>query len=504
MNQEIIYQNIENSIKKILNYVDDNFYSETYGLADRDFWGWRTKDFNNSSFQCLIYTLSCIKNEKRFEKIYHKYNQDKKIDSAFEAYKFGCFEELKKYKSAHEAFPYEKSFCVTSVLLFDLLSALLISNDIEGLLSEEKEILIKSAEFISKNIESHAKIGNHLMAGLASLSLFSKTIQKDNKIVQKGISEISLKLKSIWNDEGWLEEYSGADIGYLTLSLEYLTFIDKNYLKERDEWIDKITNFVKYFFHLDGSIGSFYGSRGSAIIYPSGLFKTGSIEIKNFLIEAIKNKKIPTQEDLDDTNFAPFLNSLTRGYLSLDSKITKNISLPISKDKYLKVFKNAGLVVIKNNSHQTIIDLKNGGSESNFTLTISNRGSIPTLVKNDSKKIFCALNSKYEINQESNTKIYIYSKFYKINTKPLNISNILFSRLLVPFFNLFPFVLKFGKSFLAKRYFEPGKSIGFYEKEINIENFSFDSSDSYSIPEGFRLVENYNYHPIKMASQNYI
>ena len=81
--------------------------------------------------------------------------------------------------------------------------------------------------------------------------------------------EIIKKLKGLWNDEGWIEEYGGADIGYLTLSLHYLTNIDEELLSEKETWIEAIIKFLSNFFHLDGSIGNFYGSRGSSIIYLS-------------------------------------------------------------------------------------------------------------------------------------------------------------------------------------------------------------------------------------------
>ncbi len=499
-----MHDNIENSLKRILNFVDLNPYSQTYGYADRDFWSWRTKDFNNGSFQSLIYVLACVKNLETFSGIYKKFNQNNLIDLAYDSYKKGCFKSLEKYGSTQEAFPNEKSFCVTSTLLFDLLSALKVANDIKSLSDKEKSILRNTARFISQNIETHANIGNHLLASLAALGLLSQVFDFEDKKIENGIKEIIKKIKGLWNDEGWIEEYGGADIGYLTLSLHYLTNIDEELLSEKETWIEAIIKFLSNFFHLDGSIGNFYGSRGSSIIYLSGLIQAGYKDVNDFLIQSISNKKIPLQNNLDDTNFSPFINSLVRGAIHLEEKSERNINLPLKNEKYLKIFNHAGFVIIINNSTQVIIDLKNSGTETIYTSTKSTKGNLPSIINKASNDIYCAFSSEYKIVEDSKLTISVYSEFHKVNTKPLNSLNIIGSRLLIPIFNLFPFILKFGKSFLVKRFFKPGKSVGSYSKVITIENYNYDSSDSFVIPKGYEIVSNYIHHPIKMASQNYV
>ena len=93
-------------------------------MADRNYWSWRTKDFNNGAFQCLIFSIACINNNETFNEIYKKYNQDGVLDKTYDAIKHGSFKELEKSGSSAQAFPNENSFCVTGTLLFDLLSAL--------------------------------------------------------------------------------------------------------------------------------------------------------------------------------------------------------------------------------------------------------------------------------------------------------------------------------------------------------------------------------------------
>lgn len=474
-------------------------------MSDRDYWAWRTKDFNNGGFQCLIYTVACIKYKKNFSEIYTKYNQEGLLDNVFAAVKYGSFKELEKSGGSQESFPNENSFCVTATLLFDLISAIEISNEIKDLSDDEFFILKKSAEFVSNNIEKHAKISNHLLTGLACLIKYSNLIDSKNSIVEKGIFKISSSLKELWNNEGWLEEYGGADIGYLTLSLQYLLEIDTKYFPEKEQWIGSIYSFLIYFFHLDGSIGNIYGSRGSSIIYPAGFLQSKDKVIYNFFLNSFKNKKIPLQNDLDDTNFVPFLNSLVRGVIKSRDVQQTSLKLPISNDNFVKVFDQAGFVIVKKNNKQTIIDLNKAGIEFYFSKDSKSYSKLKTIYNLKDKKFYCTLKSDFKIfNENKKITINISSKYKSINSQPLKSIELVISRLLIPIFKISPRILNYVKKIAVSQFFSPGKSIGKYSKNIIIKDFEIISEEEYSFPSSCIEVEGSNHHPIKMASQNYL
>ena len=452
----------------------------------------------------MIYSIACINYKETFKEIYVKHNKENILDKSFEALKKGTFNELKKYGSSHEAFPQEQSFCVTGTLLHDLISALSISNQISSLSEKETKILKNTSEFVAKNIESHANIGNHLLASLAGLIKFSKYLETDNKIVLKGISDISEKLEKIWHEEGWLEEYGGADIGYLSLSLQYLFEIDEVYFPKRNSWINSIMKFITNFFHLDGSIGNYYGSRGSSLIYPAAFLQSEEKNIFNFYIESFEGKKIPNHNDLDDSNFVPFINSLITGLVKASEPNSERITLPIHKEKYIKLFKEAGFLIVINNNSQKILDLNMSGQEAHFTESSGFRTGVFTIQKSNNK-IFCALNSKFSINEnDSRITISLFSKFYEVNTKPLNSKELIGSRLLIPIFNLFPSVLKIVKNIAVKKFFLLGKPVGEYKKVIEVFDYEISQEEIASYPNSFKKVDKFIHHPIKMASQNYI
>ena len=410
-------------------------------MADRNYWSWRTKDFNNGAFQCLIFSIACINNNETFNEIYKKYNQDGVLDKTYDAIKHGSFKELEKSGSSQEAFPNENSFCVTGTLLFDLLSALEISNEIKDLNSNELLILKKAAEFVSNNIETHAKIANHLLAGLASLIKYTNEIDSSNLIIQNGIKNISSSLKKLWHDEGWLEEYGGADIGYLTLSLQYLIEIDNKYFPEKEYWIKSIYNFLTNFFHLDGSIGNFYGSRGSSIIYPSGFLQSIDKEVNEFFIKAYNTRKIPVHYDLDDANFVPVINSLIRGIINSKDLNKAEIKPLFNNQNSTKILQDAGFVIVMKENKQTIIDLNKAGMEFSYSYESKTNTKLKAIRNLKTKKIYCTLGSDFKIlEDDQKITIDISSQFYEINTKPLKSIELIASRLLIPFLKISPFI----------------------------------------------------------------
>ena len=498
-------KSVNNSVKRIINFVDKNIHSSTYGLSDRNYWSWRTKDFNNGAFQCLIFSIACINNNETFNEIYKKYNQDGVLDKTYDAIKHGSFKELEKTGSSQEAFPNENSFCVTGTLLFDLLSALEISNEIKDLNSNELLILKKAAEFVSNNIETHAKIANHLLAGLASLIKYTNEIDSSNVIVHNGIKNISSNLKKLWHDEGWLEEYGGADIGYLTLSLQYLIEIDNKYFPEKEYWIKSIYNFLTNFFHLDGSIGNFYGSRGSSIIYPSGFLQSSDKEVYEFFIKAYINNKIPIHHDLDDASFVPFINSLIRG-ITNSNNLNKTQMKPLfNNGSFVKILQDAGFVIVMKENKQTIIDLNKAGMEFSYSYDSKTNTKLKAIRNIKSKKIYCALGSDFKIHDNGKKiTINISSQFYEINTEPLKSIELIASRLLIPFFMISPTILKIVKKIAVSKYFSPRRSVGKYNKNIIITDFEIINEENFSFPVKFEEIEGYSHHPIKMASQNYL
>lgn len=64
----IYKQILQENINKLLNLYNTDKFSATYGYADREFWGWKTKDFPNATLQGGVHSLAIAINLSLFEK----------------------------------------------------------------------------------------------------------------------------------------------------------------------------------------------------------------------------------------------------------------------------------------------------------------------------------------------------------------------------------------------------------------------------------------------------
>ena len=491
---------IELNIKRAINFVDTNNKSETYGSADRLYWSWRLKDFSNGSFQSLTYFFSELMNNSKFNNIYIEKNVDSIIDESFDASLHGTFKIQAKNGSFSESFPGENSFCVTATVLNDIVSAINNQKNEKELLEVYYTRLLASYNFLINNIENHALIGNHLMTALSALIKFNTTFNENKN---HNLENILKKLRTIWNEEGWFGEYSGSDIGYLTLTLDYLIDIPDDVLEDKSLWQEKILLYLLNFFHKDGSIGNIYGSRGSSLIYPYGIAKAGGVQLFEELSESINLSKIPRPENVDDTNFVPLLNSFIK-FLSInfENKDRKAVLLPKYEQKYLKAYKDAGFVILVNKDKQTIIDTNNSSSIHKFTEKSREIESSPLIVKD--KKILSAqtINRQIDLKSENHIIIKTHSSFSKISTSPINVFQSVLIRLFTASIGKNKYLLSLSKKYIVNKFFSSNKTIGSFDRNIEIRDQEIILNESFDIPQGFTL-ERSKFHNTKMASQNY-
>ena len=123
--------------------------------------------------------------------------------------------------SLSEAFPNEKSFCVTALVAFDILCA---AEHLESVakpsqLAAWRDTAAPLIEFIIKNDETHAIISNHLATGIAALMRWTGAGAAEAQARAKNLLGIILDNQS---SDGWYSEYGSADPGYETLGLYYL------------------------------------------------------------------------------------------------------------------------------------------------------------------------------------------------------------------------------------------------------------------------------------------
>lgn len=419
-------QVLEQNVYKLLNLYNTDKFSATYGYADREFWGWKTKDFANATLQGGVHSLAIAIDLELFEKKEESIVLEI-IDSAIMA-----VAKIKdKNGSLAEAYLRENSFCVTALVAFDVLSAIKCLSD--RLDNETKQRYLKVIkpliDFITKNGEEHATISNHLATGVATVALWNH-LTGDNNQRDKKLLQIIYDNQS---DEGWYKEYEGADPGYQTLCTYYLScsYEITNNTKLLQS-LKSSARFLSHFIHPDGTIGGLHGSRNTEVFYPAGVVALSS-EIEEFAMMAKylepKGQHLLPQ-NIDIGNYIPLLNAYAVAALKYDEvkeNIEKIDDKPFYEKNEEKDFKQTGIYLFSNNNYFAIVNYSKGGTMKVFdkksnTLDIED-GGLFGLLTNGTK----FSTQQFDENITFQNK-KIQANFYKMNESSPNPLNFIILR----------------------------------------------------------------------------
>ena len=367
MNNDNIYkETVLREVNHILSYLDRDAASSTYGCFDRKYWSWRIGDMPNASLQYGIYPLTWIwKNDST-----EKYKGNKNLFEWIVAAINFWVKIQNRNGSFNQFFPNEQSVGTTYYTLSAVLYAF---ENIKDLIDSELKIKIenaiaKSSDFVLKNDEDYAIISNHI-ALFAYVNLKLGRIRNDSRFKEKALKQLDTVFEN-QSTEGWFMEYEGADPGYQTQCIYYLS---ECYLLTGDSQIvDKIKKgieeFLVYFFHPDGSFGGEYGSRNTEIIYPAGfeMLKekiSACREITRFVHKNISEGKLVSLDSLDDENLLRLSTNylLSAQYTDQEAEDNPHSLLPFNNSAVEKDFNEAGISVRGNDKYYSITNFKKGG-----------------------------------------------------------------------------------------------------------------------------------------------
>lgn len=409
-----IYKHIlQQNISKLLNLYDTDTLSKTYGYGDREYWGWKTKDFANATFQGGVHALAIAIKLGLFDKrqiptVLHI------IDAAIKA-----VERIRdKNGSVSEAYPGENSFCVTALVAFDILSATRhLENSIDTATKQHYlDIVEPLITFIGKNDEVHAVISNHLATGAAAVALWNR-LTGDSNPRDNELLDVIYKHQS---HEGWYREYEGADPGYQTLCTYYLSCAyeitkDRRLLAS----LKRSAEFLSCFVHPDGTIGGLYGSRNTEVFYPAGIVALSNV-IEKFAMMAKylqpKGQHLLPQ-DIDMGNYIPLINAYAVAALHYDNvkeAIRTVRAVPFYLQNNETMFREAGIYLVSNDTYVAIVNYKKGGTLKVFDKQTqhldSEDGGVFGILKDGTK--FSTQQYDDTVDFEDKT---IRTTFYKIN-----------------------------------------------------------------------------------------
>jgi hypothetical protein len=360
---ETIGLQIVSSVRRLQSQQDPDPYSPTKGCLDRRYWAWKLVDYPEATFQRNVQPLAELWADPQSQ-----YYQNTQLMKAVLTGLDYATTIQHDDGSFDQAFPQERSFGATGLLLYSLLKAhILVRKHMDSELKHRVEnCLILASDFLCRRGERHGLISNHI-AG-AALALYICGDYFGQSRFTKRADELLRDIVSSQSEEGWFPEYEGADPGYQTLCLYYLVQIYRimptDVLKGA---LDRAVKFIAHFLHPDGSFGGEYGSRRTALFYPGGLASLSkefpmARSIIQAMCRSICKEHTITLYDVDMGNLAPLLSNYV---CLLQSNVVDEQEqvplLPWEQSSVRQDFSEAGLYVRGTGSYYAILGVSNGG-----------------------------------------------------------------------------------------------------------------------------------------------
>jgi len=349
---------------------DANPYSPTAGCFDRRYWAWKLVDFPEATFQRLVLPLAQLYRDPR-----SRFHQQPEVLSAIRSGMSYAGRIQHPNGSFDQAFPFEQSYGATAFLLYPLLEAARLVD--EYLDADERtrvrHTCRRAADFLCANAERHGVIANHLAgAALALATAADVTAERSFDDAAKELVEFLIHSQS---PEGWFPEYDGADPGYQTLCIDYLSaYAASRPSVSLDAALQRAVNFLQWFVHPDGTFGGIYGSRRTSVVYLAGLARLAPVmpvagAMFETLAATMARADSVAPSSVDVGNLAPLLTSTVSALALAQGAAGARSPLPMATADARADFPRAGLFVRSTPEHYAVIGVANGGTVTVFSRT---------------------------------------------------------------------------------------------------------------------------------------
>lgn len=235
--------------------------SPSFGCFDRQYWGWKKKDMADAALQAAV-TLVV-----RFAE--HE-GATATLPELLNGY-VGFLERIQHADgSFDQIYPHEKAPSVVYDVLSSLLSVWRSQHLDAKARSRLEAVMRRGVDYALSADERHGEIANHFAH--YAWELFNYGREFDNfEALLAGERYLERTLRLFHPEEGWFTEYDGADAGYQTRCLTFLSKIAE-LTQDRYLWdvLHKAASFIDGLLMPDGSIHPMLGVRSTALMYVSG------------------------------------------------------------------------------------------------------------------------------------------------------------------------------------------------------------------------------------------
>jgi len=193
-------------IPKIIELLDRNPYSKTYGCFDRSFWHYRTADFSSGMYQEYVLPLAlAYQNPFINNDFYNKENVRQWVTAGIDFASRSSHQD----GSCDDYYPFERALGATAFSLYAASESSLILNIKDSAILD---FFSKRAHWLKNNGET-GKLSNH--HALVALALWNVYLLTNDVVFKKSAEKKIRKLLSWQTKEGWFPEYEGCDPEYL-------------------------------------------------------------------------------------------------------------------------------------------------------------------------------------------------------------------------------------------------------------------------------------------------
>ncbi|GBD38534.1 hypothetical protein HRbin37_00785 [bacterium HR37] len=341
-------------IPRILALVDRNPLSPTFGCFDKSYWHYKTVDFPSGMYQECVLPLALVYSF-RFPGGDVYYGNERVRELVIAGIRYAD-RSSHRDGSTDDYYPFERALGATCFSLYACTESYMLLGLSDG---DIVRFFKKRGSWLLKHNES-GRLSNH--QALCALCLYNVFLVTGEEEFLEGAKKRIELVLSWQSDEGWFQEYEGADPGYQTFTIDFLA---KYYKKSGDERVveplKKAVDFASYFIHPDGSYGGEYGSRNTFNFYPHGFEILGKVyplatQIADRFLLGVKNRKRAYIED--ERIFFHFVSNFLQAYLDFNECRTGSLD---ERGDFEKYFEKAGIYVRKENKRYCVLSLAKGG-----------------------------------------------------------------------------------------------------------------------------------------------
>jgi hypothetical protein len=348
---------------RVLGMLDRDPTSRTRGCFDRLYWAWKFTDFSQPRMQeGLCYLAFLYRNPLPGLNLAGDTRLADWIAAGFEywaslQHSDGSFDE---------AYPFERSLAATAFTGYYLAEALaLVEEDLpSGTVACVRSALTRGADWLCRNDETHGFLSNHLAAAAAALQMAHR-LDGETRFARRA-SYFLEKILTRQSDEGWYDEYGGADPGYQTHGTFYLARILKlTGDAALGDALARACRFQACFVHPDGTLGGEYASRNTQTYYPAGFEMLSATDGAAAWIARTMAPQGPRAaavglRGIDPGNYFPMLNNHVFAYRAC-LEPGHRAATPQPPPEGMLHFPKAGLARLEKHDVVAYIGLTKGG-----------------------------------------------------------------------------------------------------------------------------------------------